>query len=330
MSLWLFCLLWSAILPSILAQTTIQPTTDQGSPKFTNYFPSLIPIRKQLIVSWSGFNTSVALFLKNETSDLLWGVADNLDRGTYEWYPATSRIGISWHMVIQDKQLYTVASENRFRIYDSGVYDVGVESSSTSKGSSALTATGTPAITTSITIGLISNTVVPLTSATSNTPSDAINLLSPTINESLTSSTTATAQQPPTLSSPPPQAIQTKSAGDVLSTGAKVGIGLGAALVFLLCCCLIAICFFRYGKRVSSESSPSTEATKVSSVETKTAQPLQETESRAELWAPDGIYLLPELDITPAAELEGRPMSGLVPTKKGSRAELDGRRIIIH
>lgn len=61
---------------------------------------------------------------------------DNLDRGTYEWYPATSRIGISWHMVIQDKQLYTVASENRFRIYDSGVYDVGVESGSTSKGSS--------------------------------------------------------------------------------------------------------------------------------------------------------------------------------------------------
>ncbi|KAH8662940.1 hypothetical protein BGZ60DRAFT_412335 [Tricladium varicosporioides] len=185
-----------------------------------------------------------------------------------------------------------------------------------------------PTITTSNIIETISNTITLSMPTTSNTPSNAINLLSPTINQSLTSSTGSTVLLPSTLSTSSSQVIQNKSPGEGLSTGAKVGIGIGAALVFLLSCCCVAIYFFRYGKRVSSESSHSLESAKISSVETQARQPVQEIGSRAEMWAPDGIYLLPELDIRPAAELEGRPISGLVPTKKGSRPELDGTRVI--
>lgn len=122
---------------------------------------------------------------------------------------------------------------------------------------------------------------------------------------------------------------QTITAPDTLSTGAKIGIGLGATFIFLLCCCLLLILFFRYGKRGPRSKNPSPKE-KPPIVTNEMDQSPGEIDSRVELWAPDGDYLLPELDIRPAAELEGRPISGLVTTQKGRRRELDGVKRIMN
>jgi hypothetical protein len=156
--------------------------------------------------------------------------------------------------------------------------------------------------------------------------------LTPTLNGQPKSGhviTAAIASSTPTPTNS--NSLMTDVTRESLPVRAKIGIGVGASIVFLIFTTLLALFFFRYGKRYAQARqcpNPST-------------PPLDKTTSRPmmapidilacriknfpqepyELWSPT----MNDLKKKGNTELEGCQVGGLIETKKGKRAELDGR-----
>lgn len=110
---------------------------------------------------------------------------------------------------------------------------------------------------------------------------------------------------------------------NTLNRSAKIGIGFGAAIAFLLFTAILAFFFFRYGKRVAIENSKIQDPPPPPALRLDVTRPPScriESLQPFELWSPSD-----DLQRKGSAELEGWTGNGLFDTERGRRAEIDGK-----
>ncbi|KAH7304882.1 hypothetical protein BKA65DRAFT_560371 [Rhexocercosporidium sp. MPI-PUGE-AT-0058] len=293
----------------------------------------------RLQISWADASGAVTLTLKNGEANAMKTVkivASELTGTSFIW-SIPSNLPTDFYALQVDDSSGVPNYSVRFEIQ--GV-DGPVSSSSTpisTSSSSSIPTTSTSSSTSSKPILTFSTT-----SSTSST-SQPIPLSSTTSLSTSSSSSQATSTLPSSATTSPPTSLSAASSSSPssrssgLSTGAKAGIGVGAALVFLI---FVGLAFWwgrrsaaaRHGKETSNQANHEITFGKAELGGAGgggiAVGDGDERKERAEL---EGLALSEEENRElerrrRAAELEGRGISSPVKGWSGERAELEGRR----